>query len=208
MLRILTPILLLLSSVSYAQQPADCPKVTLEGPAGIVAPGDLAHYVVLVNPLPPAQQTTYLWSTSAGSIVAGQGTSEITVKQPAASITVTVEIKGLPAGCVNNISESTPWEWLLLPAKLDEFPGATDNEVKARVDNFFIQLNNNPTAQGYIINYGTPATIKKRKGQIMKAINFRKYDGMRITFVEALETATRIRTVFYLVPAGATPPKP
>ena len=71
---------------------------------------------------------------------------------------------------------------------IDEFGKAPDDDVKARVDNFYIQLNNNPSAQGYIINYGNAAQIKKRKAQIMKAINFRKYDVNRVTFVDGGDT--------------------
>ena len=69
-------------------------------------------------------------------------------------------------------------------------------------------MNNNPGAQGYVINYGTPAEIKKRRAQIMKAINFRKYDVSRITFVDGPDNGTGINTKFYLVPAGAATPTP
>ncbi|MBP7476506.1 MAG: hypothetical protein KA810_14735, partial [Pyrinomonadaceae bacterium] len=76
------------------------------------------------------------------------------------------------------------------------------------IDNFYIQLNNNPSAQGYIINYGTPAQIKKRRAQIMKAINFRKYDVGRVTFVDGPDNGGGESTKLYLVPAGAENPRP
>jgi hypothetical protein len=91
---------------------------------------------------------------------------------------------------------------------VDEFGRAVDDDVKARVDNFYIQLNNNPTAQGYIINYGTPAQIRARRTQIMKAINFRRYDASRVVFVDGPNTGTGVNTKFYLVPAGADVPQP
>jgi hypothetical protein len=37
--------------------------------------------------------------------------------------------------------------------KIDEFGRATDCDVSARVDNFFIQLNSEPEAIGYVITY-------------------------------------------------------
>ncbi|HTK27276.1 MAG TPA: hypothetical protein VL327_12010, partial [Pyrinomonadaceae bacterium] len=92
--------------------------------------------------------------------------------------------------------------------QVDEFGKATDDDVKARVDNFYTQLNNNPNSQGYIINYGTPAEIKRRRAQIVKAINFRKYDASRVTFVDGPDQGTGINTKFYLVPPGAENPVP
>ena len=90
---------------------------------------------------------------------------------------------------------------------VDEYGVLKDDDVKARVDNFYIQLNNNPNAKGYIINYGTAAQIKKQKAQIMKAVNFRKYDASRLTFVDGPDNGA-VLTKFWLVPAGADNPTP
>mgnify|MGYP007113040804 FL=1 len=68
-------------------------------------------------------------------------------------------------------------------------------------------MNNNPSAKGYIINYGTAAQIKKQKAQIMKAITFRKYDAGRVTFVDGPNNG-EVKTKFWLVPAGADNPQP
>ena len=95
-----------------------------------------------------------------------------------------------------------------MPIPVDEFGPAVNDDVRARVDNFYAQLNNNPNAQGYIINYGTPAEIRRRRAQIMAQINFRNLDASRVTFVDGPDNGTGINTKFYLVPAGATPPTP
>ena len=152
------------------------------------------------------------WAVSAGSIESGQGTSSITVRTPAdgsvSNITATAEVGGIDptCNCVTTASESAPVAPKPSKTLIDEFGKAPDDDVKARVDNFYIQLNNNPSAQGYIVNEGTPVEIKKRKTQIMKAINFRKYDVNRVTFVDGNNTGAGINTKFWLVPAGADAP--
>ncbi|HQU86930.1 MAG TPA: hypothetical protein PKY59_27600, partial [Pyrinomonadaceae bacterium] len=37
--------------------------------------------------------------------------------------------------------------------KVDEFGKASSCDLSARVDNFFIEINNNPNSKGYIIVY-------------------------------------------------------
>ena len=91
---------------------------------------------------------------------------------------------------------------------IDEFGVAVNDVIRGRLDTFFADLSNNPNDQGYIINYGTPAQVKKQKAQIRKAINFRKYDASRITFVDGPDNGTGPSTKFYLVPAGAENPRP
>jgi hypothetical protein len=89
--------------------------------------------------------------------------------------------------------------------KIDEFERATNGEVKARMDYFYTELNNNPSAQGYIINYGTAKEIAIRERQIRNAIMFRKFDSSRITIVNGGFRGI-IKTEFWAVPAGADNP--
>ena len=91
--------------------------------------------------------------------------------------------------------------------KFDEFEKATNGNVKMRMDAFYVELNNDPSASGYIINYGTDKEIAKREKQIRNAMAFRKYDISRITFVRGGFREV-VKTEFWLVPAGANPPSP
>ena len=61
--------------------------------------------------------------------------------------------------------------------------------------------------QGYIINYGTDKEITKRENQIRESIDFRKYDSYRLTFVRGGNNG-KLKTVFWIVPAGTEPPTP
>jgi hypothetical protein len=87
----------------------------------------------------------------------------------------------------------------------DEFEKATNGNVKMRMDSFFTELSNNPTSQGYIINFGTGREIAKREKQIRNAIDFRRYDAARIVIVNGGFRGT-VRTEFWIVPAGAETP--
>jgi hypothetical protein len=156
---------------------------------------------------------TYNWAVSAGTISSGQGTSSITVDTTGLAgqnVTATVDLGGLDpnCGCPSNASETGSVQGLPTATQIDEFGKVTNDDIKARVDGFYTQLNNNPAAQGYVINYGSPADIKARRAAIMKAIAFRKYDPSRLTFVDGPDQGTGIMTRFWLVPSGAVPPTP
>jgi hypothetical protein len=194
--------------------PCNCPSLTVTGPAGITAPGGTMTFVANVSGGSQDQVVTYNWTVSAGSITSGQGTPSITVAVPpdmsGGNITATVDLGGLPAACncPHNASEtagvSTPETY----HEVDTFGPLSNDDVKARVQNFYVQLANNPNSQGYIINYGTPAQIAARRRQITKAIDFLKLDPSRITFVDGPPKGAQVETHFYLVPPGATPPTP
>ena len=91
--------------------------------------------------------------------------------------------------------------------KFAEFGIATNGYVKMRMDAFNVELENNPTAQGLIFNYGTDNEIALREKQIQKSIAFRKYDGTRITIVRA-GFWKELKTEFWIAPAGAENPQP
>lgn len=195
--------------------PVECPAcatISIDGPAGITSPGSNMTFTATAS-----GATSYNWTVSRGTIVRGQGTPSITVSTSEAdadqTVTASLEVAfgdrpGTCPSCQTTASESAGVAPKPRPSIVDEFGKATDDDVKARVDNFYIQLNNNPSAQGYIINYGSAAQIRKRRAQIMKAINFRKYDVSRVTFVDGPDNGAGESTKFYVVPAGAENPRP
>lgn len=191
---------------------ATCSTVSVSGPAGVTNPGGTMTFTATAS-----GAESYNWTVSRGTIVSGQGSPSITVSTTEAdagqNVTATVEVGWAKQAadcppCPNTASETAPVQAKPVASIVDEFGKATDDDVKARVDNFYIQLNNNPNASGYIINYGTAAQIKKRRAQIMKAITFRKYDANRVTFVDGPDNKAGESTKFYLVPAGADKPNP
>lgn len=100
-----------------------------------------------------------------------------------------------------------------IPIKVDEFGRVGNCDLNARVYNFFIELNNNPSVAGYIILYQgkdvLPAEYDSNlmEKRIRNEITFVKLDGNRITFVRG-GFRNEVATELYLVPNGAIPPEP
>jgi len=192
----------------------NCPSLTVTGPAGITAPGGTMTFVANVSGGSQDQVVTYNWTVSAGTISSGQGTPSITVAVPAdmpgGNITATVDLGGLDpsCNCPHNASETAGVSAPPQANEVDTFGPLSNDDVKARLQNFYVQLANNPNSQGYIINYGTPKQIASRRAQITKAITFLKLDPSRVTFVDGPPHGADVETHFYLVPPGATPPTP
>ena len=184
-----------------------CPSLSVTGPSSSTSPGSTMTFSIN-----GAGSNSVNWTVSAGTIESGQGTSTITVRTTkemgGSNVTATAEVNwgGSPCTCPNTASETAPVVGLPKANMTDEFGKQKDDEVKARVDNFYILLNNDPNATGYIVLYGTAKEMAHRKGQINKAITFRKYDASRVKFVEAGDNGMGEYTKFWFVPAGANAP--
>ncbi len=190
-----------------------CPTLSVTGPAGVTAPGETMTFTANVAG-GTSEVITYNWTVDRGTIIEGQGTPVIRVATTADTAgqsvraEVTISAPDLCETCPKTASETAAVEAAPTFRQLDEFGKLSNDDVKARVQNFYVELNNNPTAQGYIINYGSARDITRREKQINDAIRFLRLDASRVTMVRGGETDGEVRTVFYIVPAGATPPTP
>lgn len=188
-----------------------CPTVGVDGPSGITQPGQSMTFTATVT---GGEGLTYNWTVSAGTITSGQGTPSITVDTtgvpPGTNVTATVDVGGTDPECNCEHVRSETAGIAEVPGIIPgpEFGKLKPDEIKARVDELIIMMNSNPTAQVYVINYGTPAQIRQRRAELTKAFNFRNVDMSRITWVEGGNTMGGVYTKFSLVPPGATPPNP
>jgi hypothetical protein len=164
---------------------------------------------------------TYNWSVSAGTITSGQGTSSIAVSSDGLggqTVTATVELGGLDPSCSRTASCSTsviPQE--PIPVKFDDYGDIRFNDEKARLDNYAIQLQNQPGAQGYIIGYGTcsgdglcshtSCIVAQKRIERAKdyLVNTRGIDAGRIMTVDGGCRAD-VAVELWVVPTGATAP--
>ena len=127
-------------------------------------------------------------------------------------MTATVKVEGLPENCDNMFSESVhPGSPALPIIKIDEFeiPISKDNNVKNQ--SMIDALQNNPSAQLYVIIYLKNKTTQKtaiRKGQqILKFLTEKNEIAReRITILKGVADKEQAR--FWIVPAGVTPPVP
>lgn len=193
--------------------PCNCPSLSVTGPGGITAPGGTMTFTANLSG-GDQNNITYNWSVSAGEITQGQGTPSITVQVPndnsVTNVTATVNIGGTdPAcNCPATAQETAGVTTPVGPREFDNLPNLSNDEVRARLDNFFAELQSDPTAQGYVITYGPARAVTTRERLIRNHIAFRNQDASRFTFVQGGDTGEGIRTRLVLVPAGATPPTP
>jgi hypothetical protein len=190
----------------------DCPLISVIGPSGIIAPGEISAYTMTVDTKEKVLELEYVWSVSSGKIVSGQGTSTIEVRDLLGScVTATVEIRGLPKSCLTIYSETACGDPAPQAAKLDEFVGSLAKVPAERFTKAFEQAQDNPTAQVYIFISGsrrnTELSIRKKRQIIMKHISSSfGHHTQRITFVDVGKKDDFV--TIWLVPAGADLPTP
>ena len=100
-----------------------------------------------------------------------------------------------------------------IPIKVDEFGAVGECDLGARIQNFFIELNNNTSATGYIIIYQgkdiLPAEYdsNRMERRIKDNIRFLRLDASRIVIVSG-GFRDELATELHLVPDGAEAPVP
>jgi hypothetical protein len=191
--------------------PPPCPNVSVSCPSDVDA-GQPITFTASVSGGDPNATLTYNWSVSAGTISSGQGTSTITVDTTGAggqSVTATVSIGGADPSCTGTTASCTtgvkpPPKPAL---KFDEYGNIKFNDEKARLDNYAIQLQNDPTSTGTIIVYGSCEGEAQQRGDRAKdyLVNTRGIEAGRITVIDG-GCRTDLTVQLWVVPSGATAP--
>lgn len=185
-----------------------CPIVTVTCPSDVDEGGSVT-YTANVTPGTPAVSPTYNWTVSAGTITGGQGTSSITVSAANAggqTITATVELGGVDPSCGRTASCSTPVKPKIAPPrKFDEYGNIRFNDEKARLDNYAIQLQNEPSTRGAIVGYGSCDAEGMTRANRAKdyLVNTRGIDAGRIDVIDG-GCLPDLLVQLWLVPQGAT----
>src|SRR5215510_2197636 len=205
------------TTVTIANCPDCVPNVVCPRPnatcVDAVDPGTPITFTVsgVDGAVPPV--TGYNWTVSAGTITSGQGTPSITVSTDGLagqSVTATVELVGVDPSCPRTTSCTTSVK--APPAacrKFDEYGNIRFNDEKARLDNYAIQLQNEPTATGVIIVYGTCEGEGVARGNRAKdyLVNTRGIDAGRLTVVDG-GCKAELKVELYVCAQGATQPTP
>lgn len=150
-MRVLVPIIaiLLFCEIATAQTSIStgCPAVSITGPAGITQPGDTLTFSANIQ-VEDWNTLKFQWTVSAGVITRGQGTPHIQVETTRemnnTSVTATVEVEGLPAGCSGSVSETAAVAGCGLPVTLDEWGKLPTHDEKARIDFAGMQMGKYP----------------------------------------------------------------
>ena len=191
--------------------PPPCPVVSVSCPSD-VGPNEPITFTASVSGGQTGATWTYNWSVSAGTITSGQGTSTITVDTAnlaGQSVTATVSIGGADPSCTGTTASCTT-SVRTPPAqarKFDEYGNIRFNDEKARLDNYAIQLQNEPTATGTIIVYGSCAGEGQQRGDRAKdyLVNTRGIEAGRITVVDG-GCRSELTVQLWIVPSGAEAP--
>jgi hypothetical protein len=93
--------------------------------------------------------------------------------------------------------------------KFDEYGDIRFNDEKARLDNFAIQLQNEPGATGTIVAFGTCAGQAQARADRAKdyLVNTRGIDAGRLTTVDG-GCREDLVVELWIVPSGAAAPTP
>ncbi len=210
---LVTTLAFLLSISAFAQtETSSCPEISVSG-GGVVMPGEPMTFSAQVGDEAKNLRLEYFWTVSGGTIIEGLGSTTIKVAtkpKEDIDITATVKIKGLPVNCPNTVSETGSMIICRVSRLVDEFSKIPNGELKARIDALYLQIGNEPTSQGYLINYGTDREIVARENLLRKAILLRKYDIKRVTIVNggANPNGAGVWTKIWIVPPGAEAPQP
>ena len=158
----------------------------------------------------PTYKFAYDWTVSAGEIIKGQGTSILEVSTTkelqGKTITATVKVTGVHPICNESVSETALIAALPSgPHWLDEFGDSSRDDLRARIDNFYIRIQNTPDSEGIVIAKFTRKDSVKEKTRhldnILSAIRWMKKDVTRISFL-ILEDDYRSTALGVLAPAS------
>ena len=192
--------------------PIPCPTVTVSCPSDVQENQPIT-FTANVSGGDTNITPTYNWTVSAGTISSGQGTSTITVDTTGLggqTVTATVDVGGYDRSCATSASCSTQVIRTAVAKKIDEYGNIRFNDEKARLDNFAIELQNDPTAQGYIVAYGgrrgrageAQARADRAKDYL---VNTRGIDPSRIVTVDG-GYREDLTVELWIVPTGAQAP--
>ena len=194
--------------------PPVCPTVEIVCPTNIGIDQPLT-FTSRYSGGTPSITPAYNWTVSAGTIVEGQGTSSIKVDTNGlAGQTVRASLSMGGYGslvCSAECGVSIPVP-KITARRFDEFPDIARNDEKARLDNFMIELQNDPTAMAHVIIYpgrhGKRNEVQEHAKEIIDyLVNSRGLDEHRIVTLVG-SPRNELFVELWITPRGATPPGP
>lgn len=198
-------------SVFAFGQDSNCPEISMTGPAFVPRPNETISFSVTVAEKAKDLKLKYIWSVEKGKIIEGQGTEVITVEPDSSlSTTATVEIKGLPSGCPNTVSEYLFADGAPQSKLISELQTSDIEIDSAKFDKIINASKDDLSTTVYIIIYTDektpPEKLKQKEKQIRKYLKDKNVLPDRIVMVNGGEGEDLIR--LWLVPVGAEPPTP
>ncbi len=191
-----------------------CPAIEISCPTNVVVDQPLTFTSRYTGGVPANITPVYNWTVSAGTIIAGQGTDTIKVDTKGLAgqtVRASLSMGGYTLECAADCAVNIPVPEAI-GLQFDEFGDISRNDEKARLDNFAIALQNDPTATGYVIVYpgrtSKRADVQDHFGRVIEyLVHSRGIDQSRIKTIEGRKK-DGLRVELWIVPQGATPPNP
>ena len=207
------------SSVSVLVNPCAeikpvCPAIEISCPTNVALDQPLTFTSRYSGGVPANITPVYNWTVSAGTIIEGQGTDTIKVDTKGLggqTVRASLSMGGYNLDCAADCAVSIPLP-KIYGRKFDEFPDISRNDEKARLDNFGIELQNDPTSTGYVIVYpgrtSKRAEVQDHFGRVIEyLVNSRGMDRSRIKTIEGPKR-DQLHVELWITPQGATAPNP
>lgn len=193
--------------------PPTCPNISISCPDKVEIDKPMTFCVNTAGGT-PGVQPRFEWTVSAGRIMSGEGTNCITVDTTGLagqSVRATLNMPGYnnldcSASCLVQVPNELP-----KCRKFDEYSNITRNDEKARLDNYGIELQNDPTSMAYVIVFpgrgGRAGEVQQRSTRVVDyLVNSRAIDKQRITVV--VGSAREVLGLeLWVCPQGAKPPQ-
>ncbi|HJU92796.1 MAG TPA: hypothetical protein VJ656_07685 [Pyrinomonadaceae bacterium] len=194
-------------------QPA-CPAIEISCPTTIAIDQPITFTSKYTGGVPANVSPVYNWSVSAGNIIEGQGTNTIKVDTKGLggeTVRATLSMGGYTLECSADCAVTIPLP-KLSSTKFDEFLNIARNDEKARLDNFAIELQNDPKATAYVIVYPGRASkrgdVQHHSSRIVEyLVHSRGLDERRIVTLVGTPR-DQLRVELWVTPQGAPPPTP
>ncbi|HEX3251344.1 MAG TPA: hypothetical protein VHS05_18055 [Pyrinomonadaceae bacterium] len=191
-----------------------CPAIEISCPTDVALDQPITFTSRYSGGVPANVTPVYNWTVSAGTIIAGQGTDTIKVDTTGLggqTVRASLSMGGYNLECSADCGVTIPLP-KLSSRRFDEFPDISRNDEKARLDNFGIELQNDPTATAYVIVYparsGKRGDVQYHAGRIVDyLVNTRNLDQHRIVTLVG-PARDELFVELWITPQGATPPNP
>jgi hypothetical protein len=219
MKRIIIPTILVLIIYfqGFGQGKVDCPRIRVIPPSGLTKEGDSMSFSVSLIGKFENKGLQFKWTASNGTISYGQGTAAIVIstnkEMSGQTVTVTVEIKGLPEGCQNSFSESGEVDVSapIIDRRPDRYGKINWKDEQIRLHNvLLLELGIDPKMKAYFIFYYQKNSelklIKSRQKNIAKFLQANNIPPNRFQFVMGGKGDV-YETQIWLVPEGSLPPQ-
>jgi hypothetical protein len=189
-----------------------CPNLNISCPTDILATDKPVTVSLSISGGSPHWNPKYKWQVSAGKIISGQGTPEISVdmsRTDGESVTATVEVDGMRPECSKSASCTLSVATYIPPPlsrKFDEYGDVSWMKEQARLAQFGIQLRQELGASAYVIIYG-PRRVAQHLARVRKfLVKKRGINPERITLVNGGYNK-KAKVELWVAPTGAAAPK-